>query len=119
MHKYLTNPVAPLTVMLVPFFADAVTFLDTLNLINRFLNALVPMVITIAILYFFWGLVSYMMKVGEKREEAIQQMIWGVIAIFVMVSIWGVIKLLQATFKVGDTNPVIPKAIEISDTFRR
>lgn len=119
MYKYLAGPVLPMAALLAPTLVGAVTVLDTLNLINRFLNALVPMLITIAILYFFWALIQYIAKVGEDRDKAIQQMIWGVIAIFVMVSIWGIIKLLQATFKVGDTNPVVPKAIEISDTFRR
>jgi hypothetical protein len=112
-------PVLAVLVAATPLLAGAVTFLDTLNLINRFLNAVVPMIITIAIIFFFWGLAQLLLNAGEKRSDAIQTMIWGVVAIFVMVSIWGIIKLLQSTFKVGDTNPIVPKAIEISDTFRR
>lgn len=119
MYKLLTGSFLALSVLVLPLAASAVTFLDTLNLINRFLNALVPMIITIAIIFFFWGLTQYLLKIGEDRQAAIQTMIWGVVAIFVMVSIWGIIKLLQSTFKVGDTNPVVPKAIELSDTFRR
>lgn len=119
MSKNITGSLLAVLSVALPSLAGAVTFLDTLNLINRFLNALVPMIITIAIIWFFWGLVQYLTKIGEEKSEAIQHMIWGVVAIFVMVSIWGIIKLLQSTFKVGDTNPVVPKAIELSDTFRR
>ncbi|TSC62362.1 MAG: hypothetical protein Athens041674_525 [Parcubacteria group bacterium Athens0416_74] len=41
-------------------------------------------------------------------------MMYGVIAIFVMVSIWGIIRLLQNTFKVTSTDPIIPKGIQIN-----
>lgn len=120
MKRFITGIFLALALVALPAAAGAVTFLDTLNLVNRFLNALVPMIITLAIIYFFWGLASYLMKIGDgDRKKAIDTMIWGVVAIFVMVSIWGIIKLLQSTFKVGDTNPVVPKAIELSDTFRR
>jgi len=121
MNKNITGYLLAVATLTLPALAGAVTFLDTLNLINRFLNALVPMIITLAIIWFFWGLARYLMSIGDegKRGEAIQTMIWGIVAIFVMVSIWGIIKLLQSTFKVGDTNPVVPKAIELSDTFTR
>lgn len=108
-----------LAAALLPAFAGAITFLDTLNTINRFLNAFIPLFITLAIVYFFWGLAKYMLNIGEKKDDAIQAMIWGIVGLFVMVSIWGIIKLLQNTFKVGDTNPIVPRAIEISDTFQR
>ncbi|MBP9668891.1 MAG: hypothetical protein KBE09_01220 [Candidatus Pacebacteria bacterium] len=120
MRKHFMNPaLLAVAALFSPVLASAAGLADTLNLVQGFLSALVPMIITIAIIVFFWGLVKYLMEVGDKKSEGLQIMMYGIIALFVMVSIWGIIKLLQATFKVGDTNPIVPKAIQISDTLRR
>ena len=101
---------------LLPAIASAQSLLNTLALVNTFLNAAIGLFITIAIVVFFWGLITYLTKLGEEgeRKKALQLMFWGVIAIFVMVSIWGIIRLLQNTLKVTSTDPVIPKGIQIN-----
>lgn len=93
--------------------ASAQTLLNTLALVSQFLNSLVYLFITLAIVVFFWGLIRYLMSVGEQKSEGLQTMMYGIIAIFVMVSIWGIIRLLQSTFRVTSTEPVIPKTIQI------
>ncbi|OHA94715.1 MAG: hypothetical protein A3C62_00100 [Candidatus Zambryskibacteria bacterium RIFCSPHIGHO2_02_FULL_39_16] len=53
-----------------------------------------PVVVGFALLAFFWGLAKFIFRVGgdEKAvEEGKNLMIWGVIALFVMISIWGII----------------------------
>lgn len=99
----------------LPAVAGAATLLDTLALANTFLNALIGLFITLAIVVFFWGLIKYLWGASsENAHEGLQLMMWGVIAIFVMVSIWGIIRLLQSTFKVTSTDPIIPKGIQIN-----
>ena len=99
----------------LPAIASAATLLDTLALANTFLNALIGLFITLAIVVFFWGVIKYLMKSsGENAGEGLKLMMWGVIAIFVMVSIWGIIRLLQNTFKVTSTDPIIPRGIQIN-----
>lgn len=97
----------------IPTIAGAVTFLDTLNLVNTVLNAVIPMLITLALIYFFWGLIQYIGNGDEKKDAARDVMIYGILSLFVMVSIWGIIRLLQSTFKVTSTDPIIPKAIQL------
>lgn len=98
-----------------PALAGATTLLDTLALMNTFLNATMWLFISLAIVVFFWGLIKYIFSPGTDRaSEGVQVMFWGVLAIFVMVSIWGIIRLLQATFKVTSTDPVVPKGIQIN-----
>ncbi|MBI4087773.1 hypothetical protein HY418_00095 [Candidatus Kaiserbacteria bacterium] len=104
---------AGLTVTL-PTLAGAASLLNTLALANVFLNGLVGLFITLAIVIFFWGLIKYLVNVGEAKSEGLQIMFYGVIAIFVMVSIWGIIRLLQSTFSVTSTTPVIPQGIQIN-----
>jgi hypothetical protein len=106
--------VAAVGSLFLPLLASAATLLDTLALANTFLNAAIGLFITLAIVIFFWGLIKYLTEVGEKKAEGLQIMFYGVVAIFVMVSIWGIIRLLQSTFKVTSTDPVIPKGIQIN-----
>ena len=103
--------------MFAPAIAGAVTIIETLNLVNTVINLLVPIIISIALVVFFWGLVQLLMNIGEDRKKAINLMIWGVVAIFVMVSIWGIIRLLQNTFKVNNQDPILPNAIQLGRTY--
>ncbi len=54
----------------------------------------------LAFLVFFWGLALFLFNRENKtiNERGKNIMIWGVVALFVMVSIWGIIGLLQTTF---------------------
>ena len=98
----------------LPALTSAATLLNTLALANTFLNALIGLFITLAIVVFFWGLIRYLVNAGEAKAEGLQIMFYGVLAIFVMVSIWGIIRLLQSTFSVTSTSPVIPQGIQIN-----
>lgn len=113
--RLLTTGLAA-SVIALPALASAASLFDTLSLANTFLNALIGLFITLAIVVFFWGLIKYLFGLdsAENKAEGLQIMMYGVIAIFVMVSIWGIIRLLQNTFKVTSTDPIIPKGIQIN-----
>lgn len=113
MHKISTT-LAVGVAALMPAAADAVTLGHTISTISKIINGLIPIVLAIAVLVFFWGLAMYLLNASnsEKRAEGINIMVMGIIAIFVMVSIWGIIRILQQTFKVDQAKPIIPDAIE-------
>ena len=54
----------------------------------------------LALLFFFWGLAKFIMNASDetKRAEGRSVMVWGVIALFVMVTVWGLVGILQNTF---------------------
>ena len=110
----LASSVVSALVLATPSLAGAASLFDTLSLANTFLNALIGLFTTLAIVVFFWGLISYLFKQGEDKSEGLKIMFYGVITIFVMVSIWGIIRLLQNTFKVTSTDPIIPKGVQIN-----
>jgi hypothetical protein len=86
--------------------------LGTLALANRILNGLVGLAILVAILAFFWGLIQWMFSSGgEAKSEGLKFMFYSVISIFVMVSIWGIIRLLQNTFGVTQNTSITPDGI--------
>jgi hypothetical protein len=59
-----------------------------------------PVVAGLAVLYFFWGLAEYVLNSGDekKKEQGRNIMIWGTVALFIMVSVWGLVRALQDTF---------------------
>lgn len=63
---------------------------------------------TSAFLFFFWGLVDYIRK-NEDGIDAKKRMGWGIIGIFVLVSVWGLVALLQTAIlgTAGPDNPDI------------
>ncbi|TRZ52383.1 hypothetical protein D4R99_02815 [bacterium] len=57
----------------------------------------------LAVVAFFYGLALFLFNRESKtiNERGKNIMVWGAVALFVMVSIWGIIGLLQNTF-IGD-----------------
>jgi len=60
-------------------------------------DMLTVLVAGIALLVFFWGLTKFIAKAGDSKahEEGRSLMIWGAIALFVMISIWGIVQFIQ------------------------
>lgn len=115
MRKIVASSALAAVTVALPSLASAATLLNTLALANTFLNALIGLFITLAIVVFFWGLIKYLLGEGQEgKAEGLKIMFMGVITIFVMVSIWGIIRLLQSTFSVTSTSPVIPQGIQIN-----
>ena len=85
--------------------------------LKRLLDLLIPIAITIALLFFIWGLAMFILASGdeEKRKEGKQRMIWGVIALFIIVSVWGIVAFLANVFGVEGVRalptPFVPNDI--------
>lgn len=100
---------------LTPFLALAETGGDAqgvLKTIGELVSSATPIVVALALLYFFWGLATFILSSGdeEKRNKSRGVMIWGIIALFIIVSVWGLIGVVQETFDIkGDETINIPK----------
>lgn len=97
---------------LTPFIAFAAEGLDdTLSTLGGLISSATPIVVALALLYFFWGLATFILSAGdeEKRNKSRGVMIWGIIALFIIVSVWGLIGVVQETFGLsGDQDIQIP-----------
>ena len=67
--------------------------------VRALINLLIPVVIGLAVIFFMWGTAQFVLKAGDQklRQEGKNKMIWGIIAIFIMVSIMGIISLIGDT----------------------
>lgn len=96
----------------MPFVASAQNISGNLQglvqLVGVIVSLLVPIVSTLVVVFFFWGLAMYVLAAGdeEKAKEGKSIMIWGVLALFVMITIWGIIGFMQNTLgtSVSPTN---------------
>ncbi|MBP6888689.1 MAG: hypothetical protein KBC21_03215 [Candidatus Pacebacteria bacterium] len=65
-----------------------------LDMLQTLVKRLVPFLVGLAVLAFFWYLVIFIWKGSEnpkERAEGIKGMGWSIVALFVMVSIWGLV----------------------------
>ena len=72
--------------------------LDLIHSLGGLINTSIAVVIAIALLGFFWGLVKFIFRVGgdEKAvDDGKRIMKWGLLALFVMVSVWGIVRFLE------------------------
>ncbi len=93
--------------------------LSLLSLAQKLVSQLVPFLIGLAMVTFFYGIVMFLWKGkegGETLEKAKHFMIYSLVAIFVMVSIWGIVALMQNTLMIDPyarpVTPVVPLPVQ-------
>ncbi|MBI4118299.1 MAG: hypothetical protein HY455_02070 [Parcubacteria group bacterium] len=82
---------------------------ELISLFLQILGLLIPLIVTIALIAFLWGVFRYVIAKGpEDKKEAINVIAWGLIGLFVMVSVWGLVSVLSNTFGVRGGFPFFP-----------
>lgn len=73
-------------------------------------KAIVPFLFALATVAFIWGVIQFYLNPEneEKRKKGKNFIIGGLIALFVMLSIWGLVGILTGTFDLSNTVPQLP-----------
>jgi hypothetical protein len=90
-----------LSTLALPALAAATTFKQLINdvFISGLLKPIIPLMVGLAVAVFIYGVLVLMFSEGgEKKEDGKKYMVWGIIGIFVMVSVWGLVHILITTF---------------------
>ena len=85
---------------------------DLLTLANCYISTgFVPIIFTLAFIYFIVGVIKYVISDSEKdKAKGRQFMIWGIVALFAMVSVWGLVRVIGNTFGIGTgALPLLPE----------
>ncbi len=83
-----------LALALLPSVAFAQNAFEGLtNIIDR----AIPVVFALGVLFFLWNLAQYLFGPADNKGDAQQGMLWGIIILFVMASLFGIISVLQRT----------------------
>jgi hypothetical protein len=129
---YLSSVIAALA---FPFLAAAQTAADIQDMtkkgaplapvailllsLTRIVNLLIPLVVSIALLAFFWGMTKFIANAGNEtaRARGRQLMVSGIIAFAVMSSLWGIVGFIQDSLGIGGQQTIaIPVAGGISQS---
>lgn len=90
----------------IPFAAFAALDSGPINDVKDFITGtIIPFLIVIATLIFIVGILRYITAGGdeEKIKQGRNMMIFGIIALAVMIAMWGIVNLLVQTTGVGNT----------------
>ena len=72
--------------------------------IGNLLNLILPILIVLGVVYFVWGVIEYVRANDEEsRKKGRDHMIYGIIGLFIIVALWGIINVLQNSFGVQNT----------------
>lgn len=77
------------------------------GLIGKFIGIIeqiMPVLFTLALLFFMWSAVRYVIKSGEGGAEERSNLLWGLVGLFVLFSVWGILQILCMTFLNGSCN---------------
>jgi hypothetical protein len=103
---------------LTPFIASAqlnnITALITS--VGRIVNLLIPILVGVAVLFFFWGLIKYIRSSGKGHAEGLNIMIAGIVSFFIMVSLYGIVNFAGSALGIapnGQGNATRPNAPSI------
>lgn len=80
-----------------PFITFGQTIEGVIGRINGLVQAVIPVLLGVAMVVFIWGIIKFITAAGdeEKRKSAVHILTYGVIGLFVLVSIWGIVAILS------------------------
>ena len=73
------------------------------RLVDYVLNPAMLIVFSAGFFLFVYGLVQFLWRLDEGGDNAAgkQHMIWGIVGMFIMVSVWGIVSIIENTFEIG------------------
>ncbi|MBP6925799.1 MAG: hypothetical protein KBC22_01930 [Candidatus Pacebacteria bacterium] len=77
-------------------------------------KSVIPLLITVALVAFMYGVIEYLINAEDenKRKEGRKFMLWGIISLFVMLGIFGILQVLGNTFGIesgGNISDLTPQ----------
>lgn len=96
------------------FAFAAVTDLSSgINMVGSLLNQLVPLIFALAFIWLIWGIVKYI-EAGagdpKTRDASRDNIIYALIFLFVMSSVWGLVRVISNTVGLQNTTKITTPA---------
>jgi dipeptide/tripeptide permease len=84
---------------------------DVLQIIRDFVTQATPIIIGLAVFVIIYGVFRYIVQADneEARKSGKKFIFWGVIGVFVMISIWGLVNIVLNILPTDPTPPESPE----------
>ncbi len=81
------------------------------NLSTYIVNPIIGIIFAAGLAYFLWGLMVFIFNAGNesKRSEGRQHMLWGLVGMFIMMSVFTILRVGLNTF--GVTGGDVPAPV--------
>ncbi len=80
--------------------------------IKDLLNAIIPVLIALGVVYFVWGVITYVISSDEEaKKTGRNRIIYGIIGLAVIVAMWGLVGILTNTFRIGNESQILVPTI--------
>jgi uncharacterized membrane protein YidH (DUF202 family) len=126
MQRLTAQGAAFLTATLLPSLTLALTVDETYEIAFTIIQDLILLVIGVALLVFLWGIFKYFFASDDAGKKIGRTYIlWGIIGLFVMVAVWGLVNLLRSSLGMNTRPPAVPEvqtkevSLGSADTFAR
>lgn len=92
-----------------------VTISQVVERLQNILNLILPFIVGLTVLMIIYGIFGFVTNPAdeEARGKAKGYIIWGIIAVFIMVSVWGLVNILYNSFL---TDPFAGQELPINAT---
>ena len=92
------------------------TIVEVQGLLCKFselLNAILPVLIALGIVYFVWGVVQFVISDDEEaKTKGRDRIVMGIIGLAVIIGVWGLVEIVRNTFGLKNTQnitlPTVP-----------
>jgi len=64
------------------------------------IDAIIPILVMVALIIFFVGLIQYISQSGDAHAHGKSKglILWGLVALFVLMSLWGILEIALSVF---------------------
>jgi Type IV secretion system pilin len=80
---------------------------DIVNQFGRIGTVAISIMISLAVIWIIFHVVRYLIMTNDaaKRDEAKKSILWGILGLFIILSIWGLVAILTNTFNTTNQVP--------------
>ncbi len=92
--------------LLVYAVATPNNFAELIDIFLGWVNTLIPIAFSAALLVFLWGIAQFVLNSDSPTgiADGKQKMFWGVVGLFVIFSIWGILMFLGSSVGISVVN---------------
>lgn len=107
-----------LCLLALPVLARAQDVDAVIYRFGNWVNAATGILAALALLVFFWGVVKYIAAAGDEKakDQGKRVMVGGVVALFVLFSVFGLVRFLQRSFGVTPERDMQPPEVDFGRT---
>ena len=85
--------------------ADTRTLQSVVSIVIGYFKTALGLIVSLSVVVFVWYVAQYFLRSNDKHAEGAQYVMWALIGLFVMLSMWGLVNVVSNTLNLNNTSP--------------